>query len=171
MTKTGGSYLIFRIGREEYGIEFLKVREIVTLVEIISLPLTAHHIRGVVNLRGKIIPVVDMRKRFGMTEAAAFQENCIITVMVAGRESKILVGVLVDGVNEVVQILPGQLEPVSSLGEDMPLDIADAIARTEGRTIILLDVDKLIGTDEVGSLDELERMTRNAQKALEKEGQ
>src|SRR5690349_7163000 len=95
MKKVEGKYLTFHLGKEEYGVEILKVREIVAMMEITSVPLTAQYIRGVVNLRGKIIPVVDMRRKFGMPEVAASRENCIITVVVEGREGNVLTGLWV----------------------------------------------------------------------------
>src|SRR5208282_2889966 len=94
--KKAGKCLTFRVGREEYGVEILKVREIVALQEITEVPMTTSHIRGVINLRGKIIPVADMRHKLKLPEAARTRENCIVIVMVKGAQGDSLVGLQVD---------------------------------------------------------------------------
>lgn len=169
--KTEGKYLTFHLGREEYGIEILKVREIVAFMEITAVPLTALHIRGVVNLRGKIIPVVDMRRKFGLPEAAAARETCIITMMVEGKEGPVLTGLLVDGVSEVVQIAASDVEPVPALGEDMKLDFVTGISKAKGRVVVLLDMDRVMQEQDLQELKKLEQLTEDAKAASnEKEG-
>ncbi len=152
LRKVEGRYLTFRLGKEEYGIEILKVREIVAMMQITSVPLTALHIRGVVNLRGKIIPVVDMRKKFGLPDAAATRDTCIITAMVEGKEGEVLTGLLVDGVSEVTQVAASEVEPVPALGEDMRLDFVMGLSKTKGRVIVLLDMDKVMKGQEFQQL-------------------
>ncbi len=171
LKKTEGKYLTFRLGREEYGIEILRVREIVAMMEITPVPLTALHIRGVVNLRGKIIPVVDMRRKFSLPESAATRETCIITTMVEGKEGQVLTGLLVDGVSEVVQIAASDVEPVPALGEDMKLDFVTGLSKTKGRVIVLLDMDKVMQEQDLQELKKLEQLTGDAQASTEtKEG-
>jgi purine-binding chemotaxis protein CheW len=165
LKKVDGKYLTFRLGKEEYGIEILKVREIVAMMQITPVPLTALHIRGVVNLRGKIIPVVDMRKKFGLPDAAATRDTCIITAMVEGKEGEILTGLLVDGVSEVTQVAATEVEPVPALGEDMKLDFVTGLSKTKGRVIVLLDMDKVMRGQEFQQLQELERLTKDALEA------
>ncbi len=168
LKKVEGKYLTFRLGREEYGIEILKVREIVAMMEITAVPLTALHIRGVVNLRGKIIPVVDMRKKFGLPDVAASRDTCIITTMVEGKEGEVLTGLLVDGVSEVTQVGASEVEPVPALGEDMRLDFVMGLSKTKGRVIVLLDMDKVMQGQEFQQLQELEQLTKDAQDASTK---
>ncbi len=168
--KVEGKYLTFRLGKEEYGIEILKVREIVAMMEITAVPLTAMHVRGVVNLRGKIIPVVDLRRKFGLPEAAATRETCIITVMVEGRESDVLTGLLVDGVSEVVQVAASDVEPVPVLGDDMRLDFVMGLSKTKGRVIVLLDMDKVMQGQDLAALKKLEHITEGALASAEREG-
>ena len=170
LRKVEGKYLTFHLGREEYGIEILKVREIVALMEITAVPLTARHIRGVVNLRGKIIPVVDMRRKFGLPEAAATRENCIITVVVEGKEGEVLTGLLVDGVSEVTQVAASDVEPVPSLGGDMPLDFVTGLSKTKGRVVVLLDMDKVMQPKELEELQGLEQVIQDASASTKKEG-
>jgi purine-binding chemotaxis protein CheW len=165
LKKVEGKYLTFRLGEEEYGIEILKVREIVAMMQITPVPLTALHIRGVVNLRGKIIPVVDMRKKFGLPDAPATRDTCIITAMVEGKEGEVLTGLLVDGVSEVTQVAATEVEPVPALGEDMKLDFVTGLSKTKGRVIVLLDMDKVMQGQEFQQLQELERLTKDALEA------
>lgn len=156
LKRTEGKYLTFRLGREEYGIEILKVREIVAMMDITAVPLTAQHVRGVVNLRGKIIPVVDMRKKFGLPDAMASRETCIITTMLEGKEGQVLTGLLVDGVNEVVQVTQKDVEPVPALGDDMKLDFVTGLSKAKGRVIVLLDMDKAMQGQVLKDLQQLE---------------
>src|SRR5579862_6281038 len=116
VTKNEGKCLTFRLGREEYGVEILKVREIVGLLDITAVPKTSAHVRGVVNLRGKIIPVVDLRHKLGLPEAAASRENCIIIVIVNSTPGEVLVGLLVDAVNEVLWIGEGEVDSMPEIG-------------------------------------------------------
>ena len=153
-----GKYLTFRISNEEYGIEILKVREIVGLLEITAMPKTARHIKGVVNLRGKIIPVIDMRRKFGLDDAEVNRENCIITVMIESSGSQVLVGLLVDRVSEVIQLSQDDVDPVPDLG-DMNLEFVTSLVKTRGRVIILLDIEKVIGN---GDTEELRKIAQAA---------
>lgn len=162
LNKVDGKYLTFRLGREEYGVEILKVREIVALMEITPVPLTALYIRGVVNLRGKIVPVVDMRRKFALPETASGRETCIITVMVEGKEGLVLTGLLVDGVSEVVQIAASDVEPIPALGEDMKLDFVTGLSKAKGRVIVLLDMDKVMQEHDFQELKKLEQITEDA---------
>jgi purine-binding chemotaxis protein CheW len=150
-----GKYLGFKLAGETYGIEILKVREIIGLMEITAVPKTAGHIRGVVNLRGKIVPVLDMRAKFGLPEAALSRENCIITVLSEGAEGSLLVGVLVDAVSEVMSVAAGQVEPVPALGDDMKLDFVLGLSKSQGKVSILLDIDKVIRSQDLDQLKEL----------------
>jgi purine-binding chemotaxis protein CheW len=155
--KSGSTQLSFKLMDETYAIEILKVREIIGLLEITAVPRTASHIRGVVNLRGKIVPVLDMRAKFGLPPAEARRENCIITVMAEGGKGGLLVGILVDSVSEVLRISADQLEPLPSLGHDMDLDFVRGLAKTQGKVTILLDIDKVIQTQDLGGLQALTR--------------
>lgn len=155
LNKLEGKYLTFRLGREEYGIGILKVREIVALMDITPVPLTALYIRGVVNLRGKIIPVVDMRRKFSLPETEASRETCIITTMVQGKEGPVLTGLLVDGVSEVVQVAEADMEPVPALGEDMKLDFVMGLSKAKGRVVVLLDMDKVMQEQDLQELEKL----------------
>jgi purine-binding chemotaxis protein CheW len=156
VNKAEAKYLSFRLGDETYAIEILKVREIIGLLEITAVPKTASHIRGVVNLRGKIVPVLDMRAKFGLPPAPAKRENCIITVMAEGPQGSLLVGILVDSVSEVMRVADGDLEALPALGDDLRLDFVLGLAKAQGKVCILLDIDKVIQAQDVSSLQGLE---------------
>ncbi len=114
-TGLAGKYLTFQLGHEVYGLEILKVREIIGLMDVTPVPRTPNHIRGVINLRGKIIPVVDLRLKFGMLQAADTDRTCIIVIDLTHDDVTSQIGVLVDTVSEVLNIAPSELEPPPSL--------------------------------------------------------
>ncbi len=113
----GGKYLAFHLGPEEFGIRVLKVRKIVGISEITALPQTPTHIKGVINLRGKVIPVVDRRIKFGLPEHEYTQRTCIIVVQVCGDSGSMLMGIVVDGVAEVLSIDAADIEDTPDFGD------------------------------------------------------
>jgi purine-binding chemotaxis protein CheW len=150
--------LSFRLGRETYGVDILKVREIIGLMDITAVPRTPAHMRGVVNLRGKIVPVIDMRAKFGLPAVESSRENCIITVMAeaAGQTQGVLVGVLVDSVSEVLAVAEAELEALPSLDKNPSLDFVRGLAKSQGRVTILLDIDKVLHSNDLDGILELE---------------
>jgi purine-binding chemotaxis protein CheW len=153
-------YLTFAVGREEYGVEILRVREIVGLLDITAVPMTTTHIRGVINLRGKIIPVLDLRHKLGLPPTESVKENCIVIVTVAGRQGESPVGLLVDSVNEVFKEADAQKEPLPEVGEGKSLDFVKGLAKVRGRLVILLDVEKTVLREELEGLEELENLAK-----------
>jgi purine-binding chemotaxis protein CheW len=149
-----GKHLTFKLGGEEYGLDIMKVREIVGLMAITSVPQTSMHIRGVMNLRGKIIPVMDLRRKFGLPDIELTKENCIITCMVKGANGGILVGVLVDSVSEVIQLVGEDVDPMPDLA-DMRVDFVPGVVKSRGRVIILLDIDRVVQGHELDMLESL----------------
>jgi purine-binding chemotaxis protein CheW len=141
----GGKFLSFQLSKEEYGIAILKVREIIGMVDITSLPRTPDFILGVVNLRGRIIPVVDLRRKFGMEPTAFTNETCIIVVDCGGDgESAFRVGCIVDSVSEVMTISAEHFEGPPRCANSSG-DYIDGLAKLKDRVLILLDIDKVIG--------------------------
>ena len=151
-------HLSFRLGGESYAIEILKVREIIGLMEITAVPRSASHIRGVINLRGKIVPVLDMREKFGLPAVELKKENCIITINVEGPQGAMLVGVLVDSVTEVMQLDSAQIESLPALGSDLRLDFVTGLAKLQSKVIILLDIDKVVLAGDLDALRELSKV-------------
>jgi purine-binding chemotaxis protein CheW len=153
-TSQNGKHLTFRLADEEYGVGILKVREIIGLLDITAVPRAPRHIRGVINLRGKIVPVLDLRRKFGLPDAELRRENCIITAMIETGAEGILVGLLVDSVSEVLVVEPGDIEPVPALN-DVKLPFVTGLAKTQGKVRILLDIDKVVQEENLTSLAEL----------------
>lgn len=139
-------FLTFTLGDEEFGIGILKVREIIGMMSITPIPRTPEFIKGVINLRGKVIPVADLRLRFGMPATQATEHTCIIVVEVAATEKLIPLGVVVDAVCEVLNIKGEDIEDTLSLG-DAGIDTKFIIgmAKTEGKVRILMDIDQAVG--------------------------
>jgi purine-binding chemotaxis protein CheW len=143
-------FLTFLSAAQEYGIEILKVQEIIPLLPITRVPGSQRFIKGVINLRGKIIPILDVRRRFGMPDLEPTNETCIIVVHVRGTE----MGILVDRVSEVVDIPEEEIEPASSFGAAFSTDCIFAIGKSQGKIRILLDLDRMIPGGELSSLEE-----------------
>lgn len=143
-----GKYLTFIIGGESYAIPVLKVREIIRLTTITAVPQVPDHIRGVINLRGKIIPVMDLRRRFGFTEAAQTEQNCIVVVQVRTPSSQTTaMGLVVDAVEEVAQMTASDIEETPDFGAQVTTDYILGMAKIKGAVKALLDIDKVIGGD------------------------
>ena len=134
-----GKYLTFFLGTEEYGLKILTVHEIIGMMPVTRVPRTPDFIRGVLNLRGKVIPVVDLRIRFAM-DVVETQDVCIIVVQVRG----IQMGIVVDRVSEVVQVAAEEIEPPPSFGFDVPTDFLLGLGKAQGRVRMLLDIDHVL---------------------------
>ncbi len=147
-----GKYLTFQLGNEEYGLEILKVREIIGIMDITRLPRTPDFVKGVVNLRGKVIPVIDLRLRFGMHEREYDEKTCIIVVEVREAGLNILMGIIVDSVSEVLNVTLEDLEPTPSFG--IALDTAFIMGMAKGKNSVrsLMDIDKVLTTEELSLL-------------------
>lgn len=142
---SGGKFLTFFLAGEEYGIEILSVHEIIGLMPITSVPGTPDYICGVINLRGKVIPIVDIRKKFGMDFKEYNSETCIIVVNVQGVEA----GAVVDRVSEVLNIADEDIEPPPSFGKGVHVDFIMGIGKSQSKVKILLDIDRVISTDHI----------------------
>jgi purine-binding chemotaxis protein CheW len=154
-----GKYLVFHLGREEFGVAVLQVREIMGLQEITEVPQTPDYVRGVINLRGKVVPVVDLRRKFRMAEAEATPRTCIIVLQIRRKRAEpadpLLMGILVDGVSEVLTIQEQEIEDTPSFGEDVRLPYILGMAKVKGRVKILLDIDEVMTAQELDGLESL----------------
>ena len=145
-------YLTFRLDSEEFGLEILKVREIIGLMDITAVPRVPKYIRGVINLRGKVIPVIDLRLKLGLEEIDYTDRTCIIVVETLEDGEIGQVGVVVDSVSEVLSISPDQMEKSLALESEVNSDFILGMARTESGLKILLDTDKtLAGIKEIST--------------------
>ena len=136
----GGKFLTFVLANEEYGLEILKVREIIGMMPITPVPRTPAHIRGVINLRGKVIPIVDLRLKFGMEAKEPTDQTCIIVVDVGDVE----MGIIVDEVSEVLDIDDEDIEETPSFGSNVNTDFILGIGKADGKVIILLDIAEVL---------------------------
>lgn len=142
-----GKYLTFALGDEEYGVAVLEVREIIRMMEITSVPQVPKHVRGVINLRGKVIPVVDLRLKLSFGEQAYTERTCIIVVEVSLAASRVLMGVVVDTVSEVLSITADEIERMPEFGERVATGHMRGIAKIRGRVKVLLDLDRVLASD------------------------
>jgi purine-binding chemotaxis protein CheW len=136
-----GKYLTFCLDREEYGLEILKVREIIGLMSITAVPRTPMHVKGVINLRGKVIPVIDLRLKFSMAEIPSTDETCIIVVQVGQVE----VGLIVDRVSEVRDIVAEDIEDAPSFGVEVDTRFLLGMGKSGDKVTLLLDIDRVVG--------------------------
>ena len=148
LTTRAGKHLTFMLGQETYGLEILKVREIIGVMAITAVPRTPDYVKGVINLRGKVIPVVDLRLKFGMEEAKHTEETCIIVVNVGNLE----VGIIVDKVSEVLNIASQDIEDTPSFGTGVDTDFILGMGKANGRVTILLDIAKVLTRQDVAEL-------------------
>lgn len=141
----GGKYLTFALGKEEYGLEILKVREIIGFMEITVVPRTPAHVRGVINLRGQVISVVDLRARFNMEAVEQTEQTCIIVVEIHGQDGRPLsTGIVVDRVSEVLNIAGENIEDSPEFGGAVDTDFIFGIGKVGKSVKILLDIDKIL---------------------------
>jgi purine-binding chemotaxis protein CheW len=151
----GGKYLVFHLGREEFGVEVLKVREIMGLQDITSVPQTSSFVKGVINLRGKVIPVIDLRLKFGLESAEYTQRTCIVVVQVEEHGHPLMMGVIVDGVSEVLTMQEVDIEDTPEFGDDLRVDYILGMAKIKGKVKILLDIDRVLSAYEIRRLEQL----------------
>ena len=148
-----GKYLTFQLAHEEFGIRVLKVREIMGLQEITAVPQTPAHIKGVINLRGKVVPVIDLRLKFGLPAADYTQRTCIIVTQVQGESGAILMGIVVDGVSEVLNLTASEIEDTPDFGEQIAGHYLLGMAKVKGKVKILLDIDRVLSLQELHNLN------------------
>ncbi len=147
-----GKYLTFALGEEEFGIGILKVKEIIGMMPIRPIPKTPDFVKGVINLRGKVIPVIDLRRRFHLAEKPYDDRTCIIVVEVRDVSGHANMGVVVDSVNEVANIRDEQLEGVPSFGISLDTAYILGMAKTGEGVRILLDIDRVFSSEELEQL-------------------
>ena len=145
-SQRSGKYLTFCLGNEEYGLPVMKVREIIKVMDITQVPQVAEHVLGVINLRGRVIPVIDLRRKFRFAEQAHTEKTCIIVVEV-GAAAKLLMGVVVDAVSEVLNIAQSEIDETPQFGGQQEIDYLLGLAKVKGTVKILLDLDRVLLAD------------------------
>ncbi len=146
-----GKYLTFALSQEEYGLEILKVREIIGYIDVTAVPQTPHYVKGVINLRGQVIPVVDLRAKFGMEITGVTEQTCIIVVEIAHGNRTFNTGIVVDRVQEVLDIAGQSIEEAPQFGAAVDTDFILGMGKVGDSVKILLDIDKVLaGSDCAG---------------------
>ena len=153
MGEREGKYLTFTLAEEEYGIGILKIKEIVGMLPITSVPQTPAFVKGVLNLRGKVIPVIDLRLRFGMGEIEYTERTCIIVVEIESQTGMVMIGIVVDSVSEVLNIKGDDIEDTPTFGTKLNTEYILGMAKMEGGVKILLDINRVLSGDEIAVLE------------------
>ncbi|HEU0123595.1 MAG TPA: chemotaxis protein CheW [Bryobacteraceae bacterium] len=154
-----GKYLAFGLGKEEFAVPVGRIREIIPWQEITPVPQAASYVLGVINLRGKVVPVMDLRLRLGMAFHEKSDRACIVVMQPDPKQSRSPIGVVVDGVSEVLQIQPAEMEETATLGGGwMHLGYVNQIAKSKGKVILLLEIDSVLAgpmedADAVGTME------------------
>ncbi|HQI25032.1 MAG TPA: chemotaxis protein CheW [Smithella sp.] len=148
-----GKYLTFSLAGEEYGIGILKVKEIIGMMPITHVPQTPDYVKGVVNLRGKVIPVVDLRLKFGIEPIDYTERTCIIVVEIIHANKTISMGIVVDSVSEVLNIKNGDIEDTPSFGTKLKTEFILGMAKTGSNVKILLDIDLVLADEDVAVME------------------
>ncbi len=151
-SEKAGKYLTFCLDKEEYGLEILKVQEIIGLMSVTRVPGMPDFIRGVINLRGKVIPVMELRLKFGMQEGETTEKTCVIVVQVGRGDTQLIMGVIVDEVSEVLDIAAEQIEPPPSFGGNLKTDFLLGMGKVNQKVVMLLDIDRVLSQDEIALL-------------------
>ncbi len=152
VTMKTGKYLTFTLAEEEYGIGILKVKEIIGMMPITSVPRTPKFVKGVINLRGKVIPVMDLRLKFGMPAISYTDRTCIIVVEIDTDEMTIQIGIVVDSVSEVLNIREEEMEHAPSFGTQVDTAYILGMAKIDSGVKILLDIDQVLSAKEIKEL-------------------
>lgn len=158
----GGKYLTFVLGREEYGLAILKVREIIGVMEIATVPRTPKYVRGVINLRGQVIPVVDLRTKFDMEVVEQTENSCIIVVETVQEGRNLSMGILVDKVSEVLNIAEESVEDPPSFGSGVKTDFIVGMGKIGQSVKILLDIDRVLDAEEIEAVSGVAEKAKEA---------
>ena len=144
---TAGKYLTFALDKEEYAVPVLRVREIIKIMDITRVPQLPAYVKGVINLRGKVVPIVDMRMKFGLPAREYSERTCIIVVEVSVRNSVVMMGVIVDSVSDVLTISADEVAAPPDFSGSKEGGWVEALAKVKGHVKILLNLDKMLGAD------------------------
>jgi len=151
----GGKYLTFTLADEEYGIGILKIKEIIGVMPITPVPQTANFVKGVINLRGRVIPVVDLGRWLARGPADYTEKTCIVVVEIEGTNGIILMGIVVDAVSEVLNIKEDDIENTPEFGTRLNTEYILGMAKSDGSVKILLDIDKVLSPQEIAAIEKV----------------
>jgi purine-binding chemotaxis protein CheW len=161
----GGKFLTFLMANEKYGLEILKVREIIGMMKVTSVPMTPAFVRGVINLREKVIPVIDLRLKFGMEPKGDTERTCIILVHLTRTAQEMTMGIIVDEVSDVLDINQDQIEPPPCFGPSIRTDFILGMGKIDQKVMTMLDIDRVLSEQEIAQVENsLEKMGRSLDK-------
>ncbi|MCK5706806.1 MAG: purine-binding chemotaxis protein CheW [Candidatus Aureabacteria bacterium] len=150
-----GKYLTFVLDKEEYGLEILKVREIIGIMKITPVPQTPDFLKGVINLRGKVIPVVDLRVKFGIPELEYTKETCIIVVEIEKDGKPMTMGIVIDSVSEVIYIEEKNIDERPDFGTNIKANFISGIGKVGGGVKMLLNINEVLTDEELSTMEEI----------------
>lgn len=154
MTQELRQYLTFKLGEEVFALDVSQVREILDFIKITKVPQTPEYMCGVINLRGSVVPVIDMRLKFGLAQIEATVNTCIVVVEVNIEQEKTVLGVLVDSVQEVFELEPQEIEAPPKIGTHLKTEFIKGMGKREDKFIIILDIDKIFSVSELELLND-----------------
>ncbi len=147
-------YLTFTLGDELFSVEVSKVREVLDYTNITKIPRTPEYMRGVINLRGSVVPVMDLRLKFGMSKTENKRNTCIIVLEINTDDETIILGALADSVQEVFELEPDQIEPAPRFGTKFKAEFLRGMGKRDENFIMILDIDKVFTTDELSLIQD-----------------
>ena len=151
-----GKYLTFHLSGEYYGLEIIKVQEIIKMMEVTRVPRTPEFVRGVINLRGKVIPVIDLRLKFEIEHQEDTDKTCVIVVQVKNNDETItIIGIIVDEVSEVMDIEADQIEPSPSFGANIDTNFILGMGKVGKKVLSMLDIDQILSSEEIASMEKI----------------
>ncbi|MBI4847887.1 MAG: chemotaxis protein CheW [Nitrospirae bacterium] len=156
-------HLTFKLDEEVFALDIAKVREVLEFTKVTKVPQTPDFMRGVINLRGSVVPVVDLRLKFGMTETQKSITTCIIIVEVSVDGEKTILGALADSVQEVLELEPEQIEPAPKIGMRLNTEFIKGMGKRDGEFIIILDIDKVFSMDELTMVQDAGGRTKDSE--------
>jgi purine-binding chemotaxis protein CheW len=150
-----GKYLTFNLGGESYGLEIMKVQEIIKIIDVTQIPKTPEFVRGVINLRGKVIPVIDLRLKFEIQAQEDTEKTCIIVMQVKSKDDTVtILGIIVDEVSEVLDIGEEKIEPSPSFGANIDTDFILGMGKVGDKVMSMLDIDKILTKEEIAVVEQ-----------------
>ncbi len=165
-TASSCQYVTFSLGEELFGVEVSRTREILSLTPVTKVPQTPEYLLGVINLRGKVVPVVDMRLKFGLPAAVETEDTCIIVVEVQLYGESIIVGALADAVREVSEIRSDQIEPPPRLSTRLKTEFINGMGKVGEQFLILLNIDKVFNSEELVQVEDMQECLAVGEAAL-----
>ncbi len=145
-------YLTFLLSGEMYAVGILNVKEIIEYGQLTEIPMMPAFIRGVINLRGSVVPVIDLSARFGGHQTETSRRTCIVIIELSNGEERHDIGVVVDAVSEVLEVSSADIEPAPSFGAKIRADFIDGMAKINGKFVIILDIQRVLSVEEIATL-------------------